>query len=942
IREGVYKSLQMTEEHFKYQYNNVPYKYFIYNSAKLSNVRQFATSNNIEIMIINIDAFKKSENIINQNNDKLSGDKAIDYIRNTNPIVIIDEPQSVDNTEKSREAIESLNPLAILRYSATHRESINTLYKLTPVDAYQNGLVKQISVSAHGIENDYNKAYIKLISVSNKDGFKAKIELDIANKKGEVSRKTKIIKQGDDLEVITNREIYKNYIVTGIDCTENFESIEFQNTEVIKLDYSIGGVSELYIKEQQIKETIRIHLNKELRLHKQGIKVLTLFFIDKVDKYRTQNGEKGVYAEIFEKCYKELINLEKYKKLREKLDNNINNIHNGYFSQDKKGAFKDTKGNTLADDDTYNLIMKDKEKLLSFQSSLRFIFSHSALKEGWDNPNVFQVCTLIEQKSIFTGRQKIGRGLRLCVNQYGERIEDKEINTLHIICNESFEEFAKNLQKEIEADTGFKFGVLQLSLFTGMRYEEIKILERPLENKEVEKVVELLKTKDINNIKDMDLSSESEPVQQIISNIIEDIGKNNNINQDNDVPELEHKEQEAYTQKININLDYISKYNYKEKITETKELTNGDAQELIEHFKKQDYIKLDGTIKDTLKNAIKHNNLDLPAKYENARELVENIIINHSNSGNQYIKNASEEVTIKLKEDVLISEKFIKLWEKIKYKTAYQVNFNKDELINKCVQDFQKIETIEKPKFITKTADMHMKDYSIELEEKSINILNLDDNNFNLPDILSVISEKSLMQKKDIAQILKLSKNLDLLSINPQIFVEKATEIITSHRHLMAIQGIKYYKLAEEEYYTQEVFGQKELIGVLDINTIPVKNSIYDHVKYDSSTIEKPFAKAVDNDENTEIFFKIPSSFIIETPIGSYNPDWAIYLKNDKEESMYFIIETKGSTSDFQLRESENLKIHCGKEHFKALNLEDNNLKLELATNWSKFKINKL
>ena len=450
IREGVYKSFEVTKEHFGLQYDNVPCRYFIYNSAKLSDVRQFATSANIEIMIINIDAFKKAENIINQAQDRLNGDSAMRYIQDTHPIVIIDEPQSVDNTPKAKEAIASLKPLCVLRYSATHREKINLLYRLTPVDAYQMGLVKQISVSSNQISGSFNQPYVKLLSVSNEKGFRAKIEMDIRNKDGIVGRKTVTVKPDDDLYLLSGkRELYEGYTVAGIDCTPEYEHIEFGNTEEVYLGKSIGDIDENMVKKAQIRRTIEAHLDKELRYTDKGIKVLSLFFIDKVANYRLEDGSPGIYAKMFEECYLELIARPKYAPIRERFSADVTKAHNGYFSQDKKGRLKDTKGDTAADDDTYNTIMRDKEWLLSFACPLRFIFSHSALKEGWDNPNVFQVCTLIEQKSTFTCRQKVGRGLRLCVNQDGERVEDKHINILHVIANESFSEFADTLQREI-------------------------------------------------------------------------------------------------------------------------------------------------------------------------------------------------------------------------------------------------------------------------------------------------------------------------------------------------------------------------------------------------------------------------------------------------------------------------------------------------------------
>ena len=332
IREGVSKSLDITKEHFENQYDNVPFRHFIYNSSKPSDVKTFATSSNIEIMIINIDAFKKAENVINQESEKFNGETAMKYIQNTNPVVIIDEPQSVDNTDKAKEAISSLNPLFILKYSATHRSMTNLIYRLTPVDAYQMGLVKQICVSSNAVANDFNKPYIKLISVSNDNGFKAKIEMDIEAKGGTVSRKTVTVKPNDDLFLLSGeRELYEGYQIAGIDCTPGFESIEFSNTETVALGKAIGAIDENIIKEAQIKRTIRAHLDKELRFRDKGIKVLSLFFIDEVKKYRLPDGSKGIYAEMFERCYNELINKPKYESLKKDFPHNAETIHNGYF-----------------------------------------------------------------------------------------------------------------------------------------------------------------------------------------------------------------------------------------------------------------------------------------------------------------------------------------------------------------------------------------------------------------------------------------------------------------------------------------------------------------------------------------------------------------------------------------------------------------------------------
>ena len=919
IREGVYKSLEVTREHFENQYDNVPCRYFIYNSSKLSDVRQFATSSNIEIMIINIDAFKKAENIINQAQDKLNGETAMKYIQETNPIVIIDEPQSVDNTDKAKEAIASLNPSCVLRYSATHREKINLMYRLTPVDAYQMGLVKQICVSSNEVANDFNKPYVKLLSVSNENGFKAKIELDVEAKGGSVSRKTVTVKPNDDLFLMSGeRELYDGYAIAGIDCTPGFECIEFSNTETVMLGKSIGSIDENIIKEAQIKKTIRIHLDKELRYLDHGIKVLSLFFIDEVKKYRTPEGEKGPYAEMFERCYNELINLPKYQPLKSQFPADATAIHNGYFSQDKKGTFKDTKGDTAADYDTYNTIMRDKEWLLSYDCPLRFIFSHSALKEGWDNPNVFQICTLIEQKSTFTCRQKIGRGLRLCVNQDGERIEDKNINVLHVVANESFSEFAETLQKEIETETGVKFGTLQISLFSGMTYTETKTVEKTITKDQAQTVVEALKTvgaitaegKVDTTKAEIVIPKELETVKEEVIKVIEE--------------------------EKTVDVEQIAGKSYTEEVTEEKTVTYDDAQELITHFEQKGYVSKSGKIKDTMKEALLHGTLDLPKKFEAARERLESIVKKADNK--LPIRDDSKEVIVRLNKQVMLSPEFMELWNKIKQKTAYRVQIDTDVLVENCVKELKAMPEIPKARLITKTASYDIRNAGVGYVETETRLEDLKDTYSSLPNILGIISEETLIKKATVAEIIQKSGRAQDFLNNPQAFMEQCLEIIRHNRHALAIDGIKYVKLDGKEYYAQEIFDSTELVANLDKNAVKVEHSIYDHIIYDSSTVEKPFAVALDRDPDVRMFFKIPDRFKIDTPIGTYNPDWAVLWEKNGEQKLYFILETKGTESLFNLKTPEQLKIHCGKEHFKALG---NGLEMHgPVKDWDKFKIN--
>ena len=918
IREGVYKSLQVTQEHFGLQYDNVPCRYFIYNSAKLSDVRQFATSTNIEIMIINIDAFKKAENVINQAQDRLGGETAMRFIQDTNPIVIIDEPQSVDNTPKSKEAIASLHPLCVLRYSATHREKLNLLYRLTPVDAYQMGLVKQISVSSNQVTGGHNQPYVKLLSVSNERGFKAKIEIDVRDKKGVVHRKPMSVKPGSDLFLLSKgRELYEGYAVAGIDCTPGYEHIEFGNTEEVALGKAIGDVDENLIKRAQIRRTIEAHLDKELRYSDQGIKVLSLFFIDKVERYRHEDGTPGIYARMFEECYLELIAKPKYAPIREQFPFDVAKIHNGYFSQDKKGHLKDTKGDTAADDDTYNTIMRDKEWLLSFECPLRFIFSHSALKEGWDNPNVFQVCTLIEQKSVFTCRQKVGRGLRLCVNQDGERVEDKNINILHVMANESFAEFAATLQKEIEDDTGIKFGVLQYSLFAGMVYEETHEEEKTISPAQAAEIVKELQSVGIIDAagtvchaaisEETTLPAQSEETKAVVVEAV---------------------------QRGSVTAAALAGKSYTVTITEEKVIEDADAKELIQHFERKGYISGEGTIKDTMKAALKAGTLDLPGKYEAAKKRIEQIIAKADR--HPPVRDASRDVTVHLNKQVLVSPEFMELWQKIKQKTTYRVSIDSEKLIEECAEALHEMPAIPKARILTQTADLHIETAGVSHVERELRTVDIADTYQTLPDIITAISDATLLTPATVRDILIRSERCGDFLNNPEAFLERATEIIQSKRHALAIDGIRYVKLDGEEYYWQQIFDADELIANLDRNAVKVEHSVYDYVIYDSSTIEKPFAVALDTDPDVKMFVKLPSRFKVDTPIGEYHPDWAVYFEKNGEEKLYFVVETKGSEDEEHLRLAEAKKIRCGIKHFMAL---DNGTELKVATDWKQLKL---
>ncbi len=823
IREGINKSFELMHEFFQKEYDNVKYNHFIFDSSK-KQARGFAVSTDIEIMIINVDAFKKDTNLFNRGPEDNIHEAPRAYISETNPIIIIDEPQSTVNTDKAKAAIESLNPLMVLRYSATHREKINTIYKLTPVDAYQRNLVKQIVKGSNQMEADYNVPYIKLFDVDSAKGFRAKIELDFKGENGKVERKAKWAKAGRTCSCLAVSVSSMRGLSFDVDCTKSFEKIILSSGYEVGLGKAIGHIDETVFKKAQIRRTIEKHLEKEMMLFDHGIKVLSLFFIDEVKKYRDYEAEdkKGEYARYFDEVYAELINQPRFAPLKSKFSHD--RVHDGYFSQDK-GRDKNTNGESAADYDTYKTIMKDKVWLLSFECPLRFIFSHSALKEGWDNPNVFQICTLLEHKTEFTARQKIGRGLRLCVNQRGERVKDKDTNILHVFSAESFAEFAENLQRDIERETGIKFGII-----------------------------------DFDFMKDMLIVDEATG------------------------------EERAFT-------------------TEEKE-------EFVAVLKKNDYIAANGKVKPTLKNDLLYGKLDLPKKFESAKKRFQELV--KSGEG-VTIRDEAEEVIVKAKPKAFLSDEFKAIWDRIKDKTYYRVNVDTDKLADRVLAAVKATPRIQKAKIETVYTDVDIQKQGVSSKAESGRRTMAVEIKNQLPDILRVLEDNCKITRKTACKLLVESGRLQDFANNPQRFIEEFTEIINREKAYLAIEGIEYFKLDTEPHNYQQLFDVKERIGFLCKNAIPANNSLYDHIIYDSSTIEKPFAKWLSDDNDVPMFFKLPPKFLIPTPVtvNGYNPDWAIYYKKDGVEKLIFIIETKAALTPSSAKASKTKKSTAAKNILK-------------------------
>lgn len=866
IKEGVHKTLQMTEDHFKGLYDNTQYDYFIYDSQKLGQVRNFATSDYIQIMVINIDAFRRSfkdpakedkANIIHRPHDRMTGNKPIEFIQATQPIVIIDEPQSVDTTEKSSEAIASLNPLCTLRYSATHVDKHHMVYKLDAVDAFERKLVKQIEVAGIDVQDSHNKAYIKLLKVDNKKSpITAQLELDMQERNGEVKRKKKTVKAGQDLlEVSGGRSVYDGYIIDDIYCEKGNEYISFTSQDdIIRLNEVAGDVDEDQYKQLQIRKTIETHLDKELQLRPQGIKVLSLFFIDRVANYRQYDDEgkrvDGKYAVMFEEEYAKAIKKPKYDVLFEGLDRETaaSGVHDGYFSIDKKKVagqpvemFKDStgEGKTKADESTYHLIMRDKESLLSFESKLKFIFSHSALREGWDNPNVFQICTLNETGSVIKKRQEIGRGLRIAVNQDGERVHGFEVNRLTVMANDSYEDFAQKLQKEIEQDEGIRFGVIEEHLFASVVLDATK-------------------------------------------------------------PEIEY-------------------------------LGTDRSRQLFEHLQEKGYIDSKGKVQDELRNAIAKDEVELP---EDVKEQSDQILrLLKKASGKLNVRDADKAEVVKLNKAVYLGEEFLELWNRIKYRTTFRLEFDADALVKACAIDISKQLIVGKARFVYRTGRLAIERSGVETDEGNESVHVYDATDFEVPDIISFLQNETHLTRRSIVEILTTSGRLGDFKKNPQKFIEQVTSLIKNQMQLFIVDGIKYQRIGKDAVYAQELFENEELRGYLNQNMLKSGKSVYEHVVYDSS-VEEAFAGCFERSEEVKVYAKLPAWFKIETPLGTYNPDWAVVIEIDGQERLYFVVETKGSLFSGDLRAKEQAKIDCGREHFKALDIA---ARFAVANDYDKF-----
>ena len=855
IREGVYKSFQMTEEHFSEDYGK-KIRYFIYNSAQLTEIDRFASDSNINVMIINSQAFNargKNARRIYMKLDEFRSRRPIDILAKTNPILIIDEPQSVEGAA-TKERLKEFAPMVTLRYSATHKADsmYNMIYRLDALEAYNKRLVKKIAVkgiSVSGSTATEGYVYVQSINLSQGNPT-ATIEFDI--KRGTSVRKTsRVVTEGYNLYDNSGELAqYKDgYTVARIDGRDS--SVEFTNGKKLFAGDVIGAVSEEQLRRIQIRETILSHIERERQLFSKGIKVLSLFFIDEVAKYKQYdaagNAQGGIYAKIFEEEYRAIVGsmqlaLTDPQGYLEYLD--AERTHAGYFSIDKRSGrmidskLGDRKERTSDDVDAYELIMKDKERLLDRREPVRFIFSHSALREGWDNPNVFQICTLKQSGSDVRKRQEVGRGLRLAVNQNGERMDENmlsrseihNVNVLTVIANESYDSFAKGLQSEIAEAVAYRPRKVDEELF-------------------VEKF-----GKELANV------------------IYESLIKN----------------------------DYVARGILTEKYYEDKK--NGSVVVPEE----------------------------VAARVTDVVAVLDSVYDPTANAPDDARKNTVE---VTLDRGKLDSKAFQELWSRIKGKSYYVVKFDENELVRKAIEALNarlrvskvyfRIETGEQAKAIESKAQLEAGEAFVRKdrvrEDADLYLAMKASSSVRYDLVGKIVAETGLTRKAVTSILLGMDKVIfDQFGDNPEEYIIRAANIINEQKATAIIEHIAYDKLTAA--YSTEIFTEPDLKkGSLGVNAMEAKRHLYDYVIYDSNK-ERDFASDLEaHSQEVEVYVKLPRGFYISTPVGKYNPDWAIAFYEGKVKHIYFVAETKGDMSSLELREIEAAKAHCAREHFRAI-----------------------
>ena len=864
IREGVYKSLQITADHFAETYAKKAH-FFTYNSKRLHEIESFSSDAGINVMIINIQAFNAqgAENRrIYDELDDFQSRKPIDVIKSNNPILILDEPQKMEGKATS-EALPKFNPLFILRYSATHKTHHNLVHRLDAVEAYNKKLVKKIEVCGiqrRGLPGTGSYLYLESVDIS-KNGPVARLEFETKSKSGEVKKQLRKIEYRDNLfDLSSEMDQYSDrYTVTQID--KNDDTIEFENGITMQAGDVLGNICEGDVRRIQIRETIKAHFDKERQLFARGIKILSLFFIDEVKRYRDydEDDEKGIYARIFEEEYEkqreqilgelELENSEYFKYIR---GIEPSKTHDGYFSIDKKTkrivdpSVERATGESK-DVDAYDLILKNKERLLSFEEDTRFIFSHSALREGWDNPNVFVMCMLKHSNNEISRRQEVGRGLRLCVTQSGERVDDPdivhEVNQLTVVANESYQDFVSGFQKEIIES----------------------LVSRPRQATKDYFIGKVIQTDD----------GEVTITEAMASQIYRYLAKNDYSTDADEIAPAYHEAKE--------------KNELATLPEEIKPYAEGVFKLIDSVFSESDLPKIDDG--RTPKTNLLNKNFD--------------------------------------------RVEFQKLWKKINKKAAYTVTFDTAELINKCVSALNsqlnvtplsyKVET----GFQTDGKAFKATSSSIERGSSVHSSVKYD--------LLGKIAGQTNLTRHTIAKMLQRIEKVrfEQFKENPENFITEASRIIEEQKSTIIIEKIEYSML--DECYDIDIFTANQSRQDFKKASDQLKKHVYDYVITDSK-VERNFVQEIDNSDEVVVYAKLPRGFHIPTPVGNYNPDWAISFKEGSVRHIYFVAETKGSMSTMDLRQIEKSKISCAKKFFCELGrqIDQDNVKYDVVSDYGK------
>lgn len=845
IREGVNTSIKLMRSHFSSLYPGQPFDSFVFSGKNPETVQSFATSTSVQIMVLTIDSIRGDANnrIIHQKRDRLSGLAPIDFLAATNPVVIMDEPQNMD-TDLSKTALASMNPMCTLRYSATHKTKRNVVYRLDPVEAHELGLVKSITVSEITEQGADVTPYIRLVSVKSEPSWSARVELNCKKKDGAYEKKTVSVDKNRALE-LSDERVTGNPAYEGIrldECTLGWagtpSSAMFTNVGTLVEGEAVGGATADLFKVM-IRETISEHFQKQAWLASRGIKVLSLFFVDKVSSYmgdgQSYEEADGDFVTWFDEAFEEIKGSSpQYAGI---LPYSAKEVRRAYFSQVKKGGRTqviDSSEKASKEDDSYDLIMKDKARLLDQDEPVRFIFSHSALREGWDNPNVFQICALREMGAMVERRQTIGRGLRLPVvkteNGY-ERVAEGNVASLTVVATESYQAFAKSLQKEYQA-AGVSLGLVR----------------------------------------------------------------------DNEFARIFRRNEEGVQTENTFGWQW--------------------SVEVWAHLGDKGFIE-EGNVTAKFRPSEENFSLDLPEKfapYES--EIIERI----SNARiERFVKPKSTRQPRKLNKQLYASPEFGDFWDKISQKTTYRVAFDGEKLKSDIAEAIRAMPPIPPRKISVKKIGILITRAGAQGQEIGAGKASEITQEIPLPDIISELQEATSLTRATLVDVLIDSGRLGEFSKNPNDFIVAINAVISRQLSTILNDGIQYEKIKGSVYELRELQqdGMEEKERFLD-QLYRVKDSAktdFDYVVLDSG-VERQFAEHLDGREDITLFMKLPAKFRIPTPVGDYNPDWAIVKKVDGEDRLYMIRETKSVEDEWLLRPSEKAKISAARKHFEVIGVD--------------------